>query len=83
MTFCFNEILLKPSIHFTVEREFDGKLSFLDNEIVYHSDGSLTTKVYRKTTHTEKYLSFDSHHPLLHKNDVAKTLFNRAGKMQH
>ncbi len=33
---------------------------------MYHSDGCLTTKVYRKTTHTDKYLSFDSHHLLLH-----------------
>ena len=37
-----------------------GKLYFLDTEIVHNSDGSLTTKVYRKTTHTDKYLSFDS-----------------------
>ncbi len=31
---------IKPSINFTVERECDGKLSFLDTEIVHHSDGS-------------------------------------------
>ncbi len=48
---------------------------------MYHSDGCLITKVYRKPTHTDKYLSFDSHHPLQHKNAVAKTLFNRAGKI--
>ncbi len=72
---------IEPSINFTVEREFDGKLSFLDTEIVHHSDGSLTTKVYRKTTHTDNYLSFDSHHLLQHKNAVSKTLFNRAEKI--
>ncbi len=48
---------------------------------MHHSDGSLTTKVYRKTTHTDKYISFDSHHLLQHKNAVAKALFNRAGKI--
>ncbi len=53
---------IDPSINITVERECDGKLSFLDTEIVHHSDGSLTTNVYRKTTHTDKYLSFDSYH---------------------
>ena len=68
---------IEPSINFTVERECDGKLSFLDTEIVHHSDGSLTTTLYRKTTHTDKYLSFDSHHLLQHKNAVSKTVFNR------
>ncbi len=53
---------IEPSINFSVDRECDGKLSFLDTEIVHHSDGSLTTKVNRKTTHTDKCLSFDSHH---------------------
>ncbi len=48
---------------------------------MHHSDVSLTTKVYRKTTHTDTYLSFDSHHPLQHQSVVAKTLFNRAGKI--
>ncbi len=29
---------IEPSINFTVERECDGKLSFLGTEIVHHSD---------------------------------------------
>ncbi len=58
------QLSIELFIIFTVERECDFKLSFLDIEIVHHSDGSLTTKVYRKTTHTDKYLSVDSHHLL-------------------
>ena len=40
--------------------------------------GNLETCVYRKPTHTDKYLAFDSHHPICHKKSVAKTLLRRA-----
>ena len=33
---------------------------------------------YRKATHTEKYLAFDSHHPEQSKAAVVKTLLDRA-----
>ena len=41
-------------------------------------EGKLETDVYRKPTHTDKYLSYDSHHPVSHKRSVAKTLLQRA-----
>ncbi|XP_066267643.1 uncharacterized protein [Branchiostoma lanceolatum] len=42
-------------------------------------DGNLQFEVYRKPTHTDQYLAFDSHHPLEHcKLAVIKTLFHRA-----
>ncbi|KAI8493809.1 hypothetical protein Bbelb_281560 [Branchiostoma belcheri] len=34
--------------------------------------------LYRKPTHTDQYLAFDSHHPLEQKLAVIKTLFHRA-----
>ena len=40
--------------------------------------GNLETSVYCKPTHTDKYLAFDSHHPICHKKSVAKTLLRRA-----
>lgn len=47
-------------------------------EQIYNMDesGILTTTVFRKKTHTDKYLAFDSHHPITRKIAVAKTLFN-------
>ena len=67
-----------PSIQFTLERETDGKLPFLDTYVQRTTDGKLETVVYRKPTHTDKYLSFNSHHPRSHKNSVVTTLFQRA-----
>ena len=37
--------------------------------------------VHRKATHTDKYLSFNSHNPKQHKDTVVKTLFDRADKI--
>ncbi len=72
---------IEDSIKFTFEMEEDHQLAFLDTNITHHSDGSFSTSVYRKKTHTDKYLSFDSHHPLAHKVAVAKTLFIRANNI--
>ncbi|XP_072177261.1 uncharacterized protein [Diadema setosum] len=65
-------------IKFTQERAKEGKLAFLDCLVNIQSDGTLHTSVYRKETHTDQYLSFDSHHPLVHKLGVIKTLLHRA-----
>ena len=65
---------IEPTIQFTIESETDGCLPFLDTQITRHQDGSLSTKVYRKKTHNDKYLDFQSHHPLAHKLAVVRTL---------
>ena len=49
---------LHPSIKFTLE------IPFLDVLLVIQEDGSLGHKVYRKPTHTDRYLHYNSfHHP--------------------
>ena len=73
---------IEPSIKFTLERENeDGCLPFLDVLLHHNSNGTLSTTVYRKPTHTDKYLNIDSHHPLLHKVEVVRTLVSRANDM--
>ena len=53
-------------------------IPFLDVLLVIQEDGSLGHKVHRKSTHTDRYLHYNSfHHPSI-KNTVCKTLINRA-----
>ena len=69
---------INPHIQFTVEVESNNSLPFLDVLLTHESDGNITTSVYRKPTHTDKYLDFSSHHPLQHKISVIRTLFSQA-----
>ena len=55
----------------------DKTIPFLD-VLLIQEDGSLGHRVYRKPTHTDRYLHYNSfHHPSI-KNSVCKTLINRA-----
>ena len=69
---------IEESIQFTCEMESNGCLPFLDVLMSRQPDGSIRTSVYRKGTHTDRYLDYNSHHPLSHKKSVASTLKNRA-----
>ena len=53
-------------------------MPFLDVLLDHHPDGSVSTSVFRKATHTGRYLDFDSHHPLAQKLAVIRTLQRRA-----
>ncbi|XP_022110791.1 uncharacterized protein LOC110990219 [Acanthaster planci] len=55
---------LKPSIQFTIENEQDNSIAFLDTMVHREPDSGLTSTIYRKPTHTDQYLAFDSHHPM-------------------
>ena len=70
---------IHPKIKFTCEevRE-DGSMPFLDILVTPEEDGSLKTSVFRKTTHTDLYLQWDSHHTIPSKYSVAGTLYHRA-----
>ena len=53
----------RPSIKFTMEVEEDGSIPFLDTRVTRKVEGKLDITVYRKPTHTDRYLHFSSHHP--------------------
>ena len=60
------------------EADEDGSIAFLDMLITPDEDGRLNTSVYRKATHTDQYLHWDSHHAITSKYSVVGTLFHRA-----
>ena len=70
---------MNANIQFTLELE-DTKgqgLPFLDT-ITTRSGTQLEVNVHRKPTHTNRYLEFNSHHPMCHKRSVVSTLLRRA-----
>ena len=70
---------IDPHIQFTSEdSKPDGSMPFLDMLITPTEDGRLNTTVYRKPTHTDMYLKWDSHHPISSKYSVIGTLHHRA-----
>ena len=56
----------------------DGAIPFLDTIVKPEPDGKLSTTVYRKRTHTDQYLQWDSHHHLSAKFSVTHILSHRA-----
>ena len=76
----FNHINnIDDKIQFTKEASrSDGSMPFLDTLVTINGDGSVNTKVYRKPTHTDLYLQWDSHHSIAAKYSVISTLHHRA-----
>ena len=68
-----------PAIKFTVEdNKEDGSIPSLDTIVKPETDGTQSITVYRKPTHTDQYLQWDSYHHLLAKFSVIHILFHRA-----
>ena len=69
---------IDQSIQFTREMESsDQSIPMLDTVTTRGDEGKLSFTVYRKPTHTDQYLQFDSNQPLQHKLGVIRTLYHR------
>ena len=67
-----------PNIQFTVEEpDKDGSLPFLDTKVTTGPNNMLITTVYRKPTHTDQYLHWDSNHFTAAKHSVYNTPAHR------
>ena len=69
-----------PNIKFTVEVEKDNKLAFLDVHVT-RNDTKLNTGVYRKPTHTNRYIPFHSHHHPRMVTGVLRCMRDRANRI--
>ena len=69
---------IHPDIKWTKEEERDNTIAMLDVSITRDSNGALSFDVYRKPTHTNQYIPFNSHAPLSHKFATIRSLTRRA-----
>lgn len=49
--------------------------------LVFRRNGVAVIDVYRKPTHTDRYLDFSSHHQIKHKISTASTLLFQASNL--
>ena len=52
---------IDANISFTIQIESDNKVSFPDT-LATRRNGTIAVDVYRKPTHTDRYLDYNSHH---------------------
>ena len=72
--------VLHDQIKFTIEKETDSRLPFLDTLIKRNDDGSISILVYRKPTHTDQYLNFHSNHQVGAKESVVSAFIHPSGQ---
>ena len=60
-----------------MEEESNGELAFLDTLLKWNN-GEISVLVYRKPTHTDQYLHYNSHHQTSCRKSVVSSLFNGA-----
>ena len=69
---------VRLNIKFTMELEESGSIPVLDTRIPRKVKGKLDITVYRKPTHTDRYLHFNSYHPTHLKKGLVRCLYDLA-----
>ena len=77
LTAYLNTVDKTGNIKYTSEHEQDRTLPMLDVKMTVTNTNRIKTTVYRKKTHTDQYLNFESHHPLHQKIGVVRSLLDR------
>ena len=67
---------LHQNTKFTMEEETNREVAFLDTSLK-RNNGEISVLVYRKPTHTDQYLHYNSHHQTSCKESVVSSFFNR------
>ena len=71
-------ISIDPHIKFTVEQpNVEGAIPFLDT-FPQPNGENISVSVYKKPTHMDRYLDFNSSHPISAKKAVVRALMDRA-----
>ena len=66
-----------PRIRFNPDEEESGHPPFMDICFTQQQNGSLARDVYQKPTHTNGYMSFNSHHSMSFKAGIVQGLVDR------
>ena len=70
---------INDHIRFTMEHpDKEECIPFLDAKSTQHPSQSIQTSVYRKCTHTDRYLEWNSNYPISAKRSVVQALRHRA-----
>ena len=80
MDILFNHINnMDDHIKFTMQcPDNEGSISFLDTKCLQNSNHTIHSTVYRKPIHMDRYLDWNSNHPISAKWSVIQAITNRA-----
>ena len=70
-----------PRIQFTSEIQQNNKIAFLDTQVHVLPDKSTKVTIYRKATHTDQYLDYNSNHHIKQKLGIYRTFEHRVDEL--
>lgn len=70
-------------LQFTIERESNNSIAFLDILLIRSNNNTIKTDWYQKPTFSERFLNYNSHHSFKQKLNIIHNLKNRALRLSH